>query len=101
MQVKYFKDSKPVYEIAEADEEGYYEIDGKKIKEADQGYSIFLGENMFVRKESEEDGLEEIKLVDFDGNTLLEDSAYGYKLQNGKFYYINKDKEIKSVELNL
>lgn len=100
---KYFKKGKAAYEI-------FKSSDGTlKIKDVE--YNIndgtrFVGENIINCsrvKFDDADYLFKIDIINYlTGKTIEKDlETYGYRVYNGKLYYIDYDKKVKSLDIDL
>ena len=100
---KHFENGKAKYEI-------FKSSDGK-IKINDIEYNIndgtrFIGENIINCsrvKFDDADYLFKIDIINYlTGKTIEKDlETYGYRVYNGKLYYIDYDKKIKSLDIDL
>lgn len=100
---KHFEDGKAKYEI-------FKSSDGK-IKINDVEYDIndgtrFIGENIITSspvKFDDADYLFKIDVINYITGEVVEKDleTYGYRVANGKFYYIDYDKKIKTLDIGL
>lgn len=100
---KHFENGKAKYEI-------FKSSDGK-IKINDVEYDIndgtrFIGENIIVSspvKFDDADYLFKIDVINYITGEVVEKDleTYGYRVANGKFYYIDYDKKIKTLDIGL
>lgn len=106
---KRFIDGKADWQIRRADNENIY-VDDKTFPFlwAEQGFQDFIGHNIFYYTTAEADGdtfdpfLVHLKVVDTNtAETILEEDIRGMKLIDGKLYYLDKDANVKNVELSL
>ena len=107
---KSFKDGKASWHIRRADNEHIY-VDNKEFPFlwAEHGFQEFVGDNIFyfdpsVNYENYENDpyLTHLKIMNTNtGETIFDENVRGIKLKDGKLYYINEDKEIKSIDLDL
>lgn len=107
---KNFENDKANWNIRRADNENIY-VDDKKFPFlwAEMGSQEFIGNNIFyfTGVDSKEDGpldpfLSHLKIIDIDSQKeIFNQDIRGLKLFDGKLYYLNKDKEVKSLDLDL
>lgn len=107
---KNFENGKANWNIRRADNENIY-VDGKKFPFlwAEMGAQEFIGNNIFyfTGVDSNGDGpldpfLSHLKIIDIDSQKeIFNQDIRGLKLFDGKLYYLNKDKEVKSLDLDL
>ena len=100
---KHFENGKAKYEI-------FKSSDGK-IKINDVEYDIndgtrFIGENIITSspvKFDDADYLFKIDVINYITGEVVEKDleTYGYRVANGKFYYIDYDKKIKTLDIGL
>lgn len=100
---KHFENGKAKYEI-------FKSIDGK-IKINDVEYNIndgtrFIGENIITSSPIKFDDVNYLFKIDvinyITGEVVEKDlETYGYRVANGKFYYIDYDKKIKTLDIGL
>ena len=103
LSAKHFKNGKAKYEI-------FKSSDGK-IKINDIEYNIndgtrFIGENIITSspvKFDDVDYLFKIDVINYITGEVVEKDleTYGYRVANGKFYYIDYDKKIKTLDIGL
>ena len=103
LSAKHFKNGKAEYEI-------FKSSDGK-IKINDIEYNIndgtrFIGENIINSspvKFDDVDYLFKIDVINYITGEVVEKDVetYGYRVANGKFYYIDYDKKIKTLDIGL
>lgn len=106
---KRFVDGKPVWKILRADNNNIYANDQKfPFLWAEAGHQEIIGNNIFyfqvdAKGEGETDRLStNLKVINLtSGETVLEDTVRGIKIADGKLYYITKDNEVKSIEIEL
>lgn len=104
---KIFVDGKPVWKILRADNDNIYANDQKfPFLWAEAGHQEIIGNNIFyfqVDAKGEGDRLStNLKVINLtSGETVLEDTVRGIKISDGKLYYITKDNEVKSIEIEL
>lgn len=107
---KNFENGKAKWNIRRADNENIY-VDGKKFPFlwAEMGAQEFIGNNIFyfTGVDSKADGpldpfLSHLKIIDIDSQKeIFNQDIRGLKLFDGKLYYLNKDKEVESLDLDL
>lgn len=107
---KNFENGKANWNIRRADNENIY-VDGKKFPFlwAEMGAQEFIGNNIFyfTGVDSKGDGpldpfLSHLKIINIDSQKeIFDQDIRGLKLFDGKLYYLNKDKEVKSLDLDL
>lgn len=107
---KNFENGKANWNIRRADNENIY-VDGKKFPFlwAEMGSQEFIGNNIFyfTGVDAKGDGpldpfLSHLKIIDiYSQKEIFNQDIRGLKLFDGKLYYLNKDKEVKSLELDL
>ena len=107
---KNFENGKANWNIRRADNENIY-VDGKKFPFlwAEMGAQEFIGNNIFyfTGVDSKADGpldpfLSHLKIIDIDSQKeIFNQDIRGLKLFDGKLYYLNKDKEVESLDLDL
>lgn len=107
---KNFENGKANWNIRRADNDNIY-VDGKKFPFlwAEMGAQEFIGNNIFyfTGVDSKADGpldpfLSHLKIIDIDSQKeIFNQDIRGLKLFDGKLYYLNKDKEVKSLDLDL
>lgn len=103
LSAKHFKNGKAKYEI-------FKSSDGK-IKINDIEYNIndgtrFIGENIITSspiKFDDDNYLFKIDVINYITGEVVEKDleTYGYRVANGKFYYIDYDKKIKTLDIGL
>lgn len=103
LSAKHFKNGKAKYEI-------FKSSDGK-IKINDIEYNIndgtrFIGENIITSspiKFDDDNYLFKIDVINYITGEVVEKDleTYGYRVANGKFYYIDYDKKIKTLDIVL
>ena len=104
---KRFVDGKPVWKILRADNDNIYANDQKfPFLWAEAGYQEIIGNNIFyfqVDAKGEGDRLStNLKVINLtSGETVLEETVRGIKIADGKLYYITKDNEVESIEIEL
>ena len=104
---KRFVDGKPVWKILRADNDNIYANDQKfPFLWAEAGHQEIIGNNIFyfqVDAKGEGDRLStNLKVINLtSGETVLEDTVRGIKIADGKLYYITKDNEVESIEIEL
>ena len=104
---KRFVGGKPVWKILRADNDNIYANDQKfPFLWAEAGHQEIIGNNIFyfqVDAKGEGDRLStNLKVINLtSGETVLEDTVRGIKIADGKLYYITKDNEVKSIEIEL
>ena len=106
---KRFVDGKPTWNILRADNDNIYANDQKfPFLWAEAGHQEIIGNNIFyfqvdAKGEGETDRLStNLKVINLtSGETVLEDTVRGIKIADGKLYYITKDNEVKSIEIEL
>lgn len=106
---KRFVDGKPVWKILRADNDNIYANDQKfPFLWAEAGHQEIIGNNIFyfqvdAKGEGETDRLStNLKVINLtSGETVLEDTVRGIKIADGKLYYITKDNEVESIEIEL
>lgn len=107
---KNFENGKASWHIRRADNDNIY-VDGKKFPFlwAEMGSQEFIGNNIFyfTGVDAKGDGpidpfLSHLKIIDIDSQKeIFNQDIRGLKLFDGKLYYLNKDKEVKSLDLDL
>lgn len=107
---KDFVDGKAAWNIWTADNDNIY-VDGKKFPFlwAEEGFQDFIGNNLFSFKTgvNEENYSEDPYLVHMTvtdvgtGEDILDTNVRGIKIIDGKLYYINEDKQIESIDIDL
>ena len=99
-------DSKAEYDLVKATEE-YIRVNDKKYRYAPQSGADAIGENVFILGKigtltGEEKFVFDMKIINFiEDKEVIETKAYGYRVHDGKLYYIGPDKTIESVEIGL
>ncbi len=106
---KNFESGKAKWNIRRADNENIY-VDDKKFPFlwAEMGAQEFIGNNIFyfTGVDSKTDGpldpfLSHLKIINIDSQKeIFDQDIRGFKLSDGKLYYLNKDKEVKSLDLD-
>lgn len=107
---KNFENGKASWHIRRADNDNIY-VDDKKFPFlwAEMGSQEFIGNNIFyfTGVDAKGDGpldpfLSHLKIIDIDSQKeIFNQDIRGLKLFDGKLYYLNKDKEVKSLDLDL
>lgn len=107
---KSFENGNPTWHIRRADNEHIY-VDNKEFPFlwAEQGFQEFIGDNIFyfdteanTETYQNDPYLVHLKIMNTKtGSTILDENVRGIKLKDGKLYYINEAKEIKSIDLDL
>lgn len=107
---KNFENGKASWHIRRADNDNIY-VDGKKFPFlwAEMGSQEFIGNNIFyfTGVDAKGDGpldpfLSHLKIIDIDSQKeIFNQDIRGLKLFDGKLYYLNKDKEVKSLDFDL
>lgn len=102
---KHFKDGKANYEV--------YKTKDDKLKIGDIDYQLtdekvisFIGENVIIQtpvKFDEAKYLFKMDIINYLTGEVVEKDleTYGYRVYNGKLYYIDYDKKIKTLKLGL
>lgn len=102
---KHFKDGKANYEV--------FKTKDDKLKIGDIEYQLtdekvisFIGENVIIQtpvKFDEAKYLFKMDIINYlTGKTIEKDlESYGFRVANGKFYYIDYDKKIKTLDIGL
>lgn len=106
---KRFENGNPVWKVYRADNDNLY-VDDKKFPFlwAESGFQEIIGNNIFYFKTEPEPGQESDRLsrtltvVNMStGESVLDTTVRGIKLYNGKLYYLTKDNELESVDIEL
>lgn len=107
---KNFENGKAKWNIRRADNENIY-VDDKKFPFfwAEMGAQEFIGNNIFYFTGVDSKGdrpldpfLSHLKIINIDSQKeIFDQDIRGLKLFDGKLYYLNKDKEVKSLDLDL
>lgn len=106
---KRFVGGNPVWNILRADNDNIYANDQKfPFLWAEAGYQEIIGNNIFYFPANQSDTGDvdllsrTLKVINLtSGETVLEDTVRGIKIADGKLYYITKDNEVKSIEIEL
>lgn len=101
MGAKYLDKDKPVYEIFKS-EGNDFTIKDEKYTLTDTDTLNFIGKYMIIQNPGESAYLFKMDIIDYlTGETIEKDlESYGYRAHDGKLYYIDHDKNIKSLDLN-
>ena len=101
MGAKYLDKGKPVYEIFKS-EGNDFNIKDEKYTLTDTATINFIGKYMIIQNPGESAYLFKMDIIDYlTGETIEKDlESYGYRAHDGKLYYIDHDKNIKSLDLN-
>lgn len=105
MSAKHFEGDKPVYEIF-ASQGNDFLIGDVKYPVKDTNRISFIGENMIIQEMVKFDDAENLFKMDIinylTGEVVEKDlESYGYRVHNGKLYYIDYDKKVQSLEIGL
>ena len=103
---KNFKDGNANYEIFKSNE-NVFEINGKKYTVDDVKRMTLIGQNIIIQEPTnnsdDPDHLFKMDIINYlTGETVEKDlEAFGYRVYNGKFYYIDYDKKVQSLDIGL
>lgn len=105
MSAKYFEKDKPVYTIFTSKGNDFF-IGDVKYPVTDTNRISFIGENMIIQEMVKFDDAENLFKMDIinylTGEVVEKDlESYGYRVHNGKLYYIDYDKKVQSLEIGL
>lgn len=102
---KHFEDGKAIYEIFKSN--GYeIEIKGKKYAINDDRRMTLIGQNLIIQepvKFDDADYLFKMDIINYlTGDVVEKDlESYGFRVFNGKLYYIDYDKKVQSLDIGL
>ncbi|WP_297688311.1 hypothetical protein [uncultured Anaerococcus sp.] len=101
MGAKYLDKDKPVYEIFKSEGDDFI-IKDEKYTLTDTATLNFIGKYMIIQNPGESAYLFNMDIINYlTGETIEKDlESYGYRAHDGKLYYIDHDKNIKSLDLN-
>lgn len=104
MGAKYLDKGKPIYEIFKS-EGNEFTIKDEKYSLEDSSTLNFIGKYMIIQNPVNSDEsayLFKMDIINYlTGETIEKDlESYGYRVHDGKLYYIDHDKNIKSLDLN-
>lgn len=105
---KHFSNDKnPTYDLVKATE-GHLLVNDNKYQYAPQSGADAIGENVIILSKigtlvGDEKFVFDMKIINFLKDELVLDTtkAYGYRVYDGKFYYIDENKEVKAIEIGL
>ena len=102
---KYFKGGKANYEVFKSEGDKFI-INDKELPALENITLNFIGQNVIVQspvKFDKADHLFKMDIINYvTGQTIEKDlETYGYRVYNGKFYYIDYDKKVQSLDLAL
>lgn len=102
---KYFKDGKANYEVFKSEGDKFI-INDKELPALENITLNFIGQNVIVQspvKFDKADHLFKMDIINYvTGQTIEKDlETYGYRVYDGKFYYIDYDKKVQSLDLAL
>ena len=105
MSAKHFEKDKPVYEIFTSKGNDFL-IGDAKYTVTDTNRISFIGQNMIIQEPVKFDQAENLFKMDIinylTGETIEKDlESYGFRVYNGKLYYIDYDKKVQSLEIGL
>lgn len=105
MSAKHFDKDKPVYEIFTSKGNDFL-IGDAKYTVTDTNRISFIGQNMIIQEPVKFDQAENLFKMDIinylTGETIEKDlESYGFRVYNGKLYYIDYDKKVQSLEIGL
>lgn len=102
---KYFKDGKANYEVFKSEGDKFI-INDMELPALEDVTLNFIGQNVIVQspvKFDKADHLFKMDIINYvTGQTIEKDlETYGYRVYDGKFYYIDYDKKVQSLDLAL
>lgn len=102
---KHFKDGKANYEVFKTKDDKL-KIGEIEYQLTDEKVISFIGENVIIQtpvKFDDSKYLFKIDIVNYlTGETIEKDlETYGFRVSNGKFYYIDYDKKVQSLDIGL
>lgn len=105
MSAKHFDKDKPVYEIFTSKGNDFL-IGDEKYPVTDTNRISFIGQNMIIQepvKFDQDETLFKMDIINYlTGETVEKDlESYGFRVYNGKLYYIDYDKKVQSLEIGL
>ena len=105
MSAKHFDKDKPVYEIFTSKGNDFL-IGDAKYTVTDTNRISFIGQNIIIQEPVKFDQAENLFKMDIinylTGEVVEKDlESYGYRVYNGKLYYIDYDKKVQSLEIGL
>ncbi|WP_296113326.1 hypothetical protein [uncultured Anaerococcus sp.] len=105
MSAKHFDKDKPVYEIFKS-EENEMVVKDQRYPMNDTERISFIGENIIIQKPvkfDESDHLFRMDIINYLTGEVVEKDieSFGYRVANGKLYYIDYDKEVKALDIGL
>ena len=105
MSAKHFEKDKPVYEIFTSKGNDFL-IGDVKYPVTDTNRISFIGQNMIIQEMVKFDDAENLFKMDIinylTGEVVEKDlESYGYRVHNGKLYYIDYDKKVQSLKIGL
>lgn len=105
MSAKHFDKDKPVYEIFTSKGNDFL-IGDEKYPVTDTNRISFIGQNMIIQEPVKFDLDETLFKMDIinylTGEVIEKDlESLGYRVYNGKLYYIDYDKKVQSLEIGL
>ena len=105
MSAKHFEQDKPIYEIFTSKGNDFL-IGDAKYPVTDTNRISFIGQNIIIQEPVKFDQAENLFKMDIinylTGETIEKDlESYGFRVYKGKFYYIDYDKKVQSLEIGL
>lgn len=105
MSAKHFEKDKPVYEIFTSKGNDFL-IGDEKYPVTDTNRISFIGQNMIIQepvKFDQDETLFKMDIINYLTGEVIEKDleAFGYRVHNGKLYYIDYDKKVQSLEIGL
>lgn len=102
---KHFEDGKAIYEIFKSNG-NEIEIKDKKYTISDDRRMTLIGQNLIVQEPVKFDDAEYLFKMDIinylTGEVVEKDlESYGFRVYNGKLYYIDYDKKVQSLDIGL
>ena len=102
---KHFEDGKAIYEIFKSNGDEI-EIKDKKYTINDEKRMTLIGQNLIIQepvKFDDADYLFKMDIINYLTGELVEKDleSYGFRVYNGKLYYIDYDKKVQSLDISL
>ncbi len=105
MSAKHFEKDKAAYEIFTS--KGYdFDINDRTYSVTDTNTISFIGQNIIIQepvKFDNSDNLFKMDIINYITGEVVEKDleSYGFRVYNGKLYYIDYDKKVQSLEIGL
>lgn len=102
---KHFEDGKAIYEIFKSNG-NEIEIKDKKYTISDDRRMTLIGQNLIIQepvKFDDADYLFKMDIINYLTGEVVEKDleSYGFRVYNGKLYYIDYDKKVQSLDIGL